>query len=89
MEGEDPGEVPPPPSPPRPAAAAAPATAPAYTGAGGGKKRVTTRAGTGRAGMAAMVGAAEAVGPVHGAYGLAVEEEAEDLLASHMKFMQG
>ncbi|CAM9306061.1 unnamed protein product, partial [Ectocarpus sp. 12 AP-2014] len=26
---------------------------------------------------------------VHGAYGLAIEEEVEDLLSSHMKFMQG
>lgn len=94
MEGEDPGEVPAPPSPPPPHVLTTSPPASAVTAAAAVTKRVTTRAGAGTAGMAGMVaarssGAAEAISPVHGAYGLAVEEEAEDLLSSHMKFMQG
>lgn len=78
VEGNDPGEVSHLPRPPPPPAS--------------GGKRMTTRAGSGTAGMAGMLaarssGAADAIGPVHGAYGLAVEEEAEDLLSSHMKFI--
>ncbi|CAM9313594.1 unnamed protein product [Scytosiphon promiscuus] len=99
VEGDDPGDVimsslsPPP--PPSSSAAAAAATAAAATAASSGSSRkLTTRAGTGTAAMAGMVatrasGAADAVSPVHGAYGLAVEEEVEDLLSSHMKFMLG
>ncbi|CBJ31291.1 conserved unknown protein [Ectocarpus siliculosus] len=62
---------------------------------GSNSRRVTTRAGTGTAAsLAGMVaarssGAADGISPVHGAYGLAIEEEVEDLLSSHMKFMQG
>lgn len=85
MEGDDPGD-----SPPPSAITTSTATAPA-----GSNRRVTTRAGTGTAAsLAGMVaarssGAADGISPVHGAYGLAIEEEVEDLLSSHMKFMQG
>eukprot|EP00903_Cladosiphon_okamuranus_P012106 g11359.t1 len=93
VEGEDPGEVAAPPTSPPPHNSI-PTSIHASAAAAPVSKRVTTRAGAGTAGMAGMVaarssGAAEAVSPVHGAYGLAVEEEAEDLLSSHMKFMQG
>lgn len=55
--------------------------------------RLKTRAGAGSAAMAGLVAArssgdAEATIPVHGAYGMAEIEDADDLLASHMEFMQ-
>ncbi|CAN0518363.1 unnamed protein product, partial [Ectocarpus sp. 12 AP-2014] len=84
VEGDDPGDTPPP-----SAVTASTAAAP-----GSNSRRVTTRAGTGTAAsLAGMVaarssGAADGISPVHGAYGLAIEEEVEDLLSSHMKFMQ-
>ncbi|CAN0232147.1 unnamed protein product, partial [Ectocarpus sp. 8 AP-2014] len=85
VEGGDPGDAPPP-----SAVTASTAAAPSSN-----SRRVTTRAGTGTAAsLAGMVaarssGAADGISPVHGAYGLAIEEEVEDLLSSHMKFMQG
>lgn len=100
MEADDPGEVmtsmpPPAPSTNASSSAAATATTAAAGSSGSSSKKVTTRAGTGTAAMAGMVatwasGDAEATSPVHGgAYGMAVEEEVEDLLSSHMKFMLG
>ncbi|CAM9423567.1 unnamed protein product [Ascophyllum nodosum] len=55
--------------------------------------RVKTRAGAGSAQTAGLLAArssgdAEATSPVHGAYGMAEVEDEDDLLASHMEFMQ-